>query len=134
VLDPPSEQVARELANELMSPYCPGRTISSCPSEQARKLEDWMLEQADAGRGKAEIETALVERFGREKLGSRTDPVVVWGSIGAAVVGGLALVAAARRWRRGAAPPPSPAGAVPPAAAPAELAGLERELEDLREF
>jgi hypothetical protein len=31
--------LATELSHDLMSPYCPGRTIATCPSPQARKLE-----------------------------------------------------------------------------------------------
>ena len=34
------ELILQELSNELMSPYCPGRTIAACPSPNARKLED----------------------------------------------------------------------------------------------
>jgi cytochrome c-type biogenesis protein CcmH/NrfF len=100
---PSPEQVASELADQLMSPYCPGRTIASCPSDQARKLEQDIQEQAEAGRSKAEIEAVLVERFGRERLGTRDDPWMVGGWLIAAVAAALVLVALGRRWRRGAA-------------------------------
>lgn len=138
---PEAEQLTRDLANDLMSPYCPGRTISSCPSQQARKLEDYIQQQAEAGASREEIEQILVQRFGEEKLGSRDDPTVLYGSIAAALVGAIVLAGAARRWLR-ASPAP---GAAPKAAvgansgaraAPsqAELDGLEDALDDLEEF
>ena len=42
------------LANELMSPYCPGRTLNDCPSSQAAELKSWILAQEQAGRSQAE--------------------------------------------------------------------------------
>ena len=38
-----------ELANELMSPYCPGRALAECPSPQAGELRQWILDQERAG-------------------------------------------------------------------------------------
>lgn len=138
---PEAEQLTRDLSNDLMSPYCPGRTISSCPSEQARKLEDYIMEQAEAGKSREEIETILVGRFGREKLGSKTDPLVLYGSLGAALAAGLLIVFATRKWLR---PAPAAASAVAsgggaprperPRATQAELDGLEDALDDLEEF
>ena len=138
---PDAEQLTRDLSNDLMSPYCPGRTISSCPSEQARKLEDYIMEQAESGKSRDEIETMLVDRFGREKLGSKTDPLVLYGSLGAALAAGLLIVFATRRWLR---PAPAAASASPksrgapapalPKATQAELDGLEDALDDLEEF
>ena len=40
-----------ELWNELMSPYCPGRTLAECPSPQAQTLRMWLLAQQAAERG-----------------------------------------------------------------------------------
>lgn len=94
------ELILQELSNELMSPYCPGRTIASCPSVNARKLEDDILEQAQAGRSREEIEQALVDRFGSEIVGYAPPPAVLYGSL---IVGLIALVMvalAARRWVR----------------------------------
>lgn len=53
----------------MPSPYCPGRSIASCPSGAARKLEDDIYELALAGQPREEIEATLVARFGREKMG-----------------------------------------------------------------
>lgn len=52
------------LANELMSPFCPGRTLSQCPSPQAAELRQWVILQAAAGASRAEVEAILLERYG----------------------------------------------------------------------
>lgn len=55
---------AYELASELMSPYCPGRTLSDCPSPQAGTLRMWIIVQESAGRSKDEVLEELYARFG----------------------------------------------------------------------
>ena len=55
---------AYELSGELMSPFCPGRTLSECPSPQADSLRMWMIVQEAAGRSRAEVEAELYERYG----------------------------------------------------------------------
>lgn len=151
-----AEQLTRDLANELMSPYCPGRTISSCPSQNARKLEDFILEQAEAGKSRDEIEQILVEEFGRDKLGTVTSPHVVWTASAIALLAALLIgVWAYRRVVQrqalahaggGASPADArPGGAAMAdtfaapsrdAAAPSddELDRLEDALDDIREF
>jgi cytochrome c-type biogenesis protein CcmH/NrfF len=88
-----------ELSHDLMSPYCPGRTIASCPSPQARKLEAHILEQAEAGKSREQIETTLVERF-PDIRGYVGRPEILYGTalIALLAIVGLALVA--RRWVR----------------------------------
>ncbi len=55
---------AYDLSGELMSPFCPGRTLSECPSPQATSLRMWLIVQEAAGRGRAEVEAELYERYG----------------------------------------------------------------------
>ena len=52
------------LAHELMSPYCPGRTLSACTSGQAAELRQWILLQEAAGASREEVIAILEERFG----------------------------------------------------------------------
>lgn len=59
---------AYSMAHDLMSPFCPGRTLSACPSPQADQLRQWILFQAAAGQTQAEIEEILYERFGDQIL------------------------------------------------------------------
>lgn len=60
---------AYDLAGELMSPFCPGRTLASCPSPQAGELIQWIAMQEAAGVGRDEVIAMLVERHGEEILG-----------------------------------------------------------------
>ncbi len=55
---------AYSLAHELMSPFCPGRTLAACPSPQAGELRQWIVFQALAGRTRDDIERSLYDRYG----------------------------------------------------------------------
>ena len=55
---------AYQLPNELMSPFCPGRTLSACTSSQADDLRMWLIVQEAAGRSRADVEAELFERYG----------------------------------------------------------------------
>jgi cytochrome c-type biogenesis protein CcmH/NrfF len=117
--DAAAERILQELSNDLMSPYCPGRTIASCPSKNARMLEDHILAEAKAGKTREEIEQQLVTRFGTDIVGYKASPLVVYGTV---LVGALALcllLVAGRRWVRKAtvAKAGAPAGAATAAAA-----------------
>jgi len=134
------DQILQSLSNDLMSPYCPGRTIAACPSPQARQLEDHILAQAQGGKSREQIEASLVQRFGDDIVGYRPQPVLLYGS---AVVGLLALLAVVlmgRRWaRRPAAVGLSPAVAMAAAGAhavpsQAELDRLEDALDEVDEI
>ena len=59
---------AYELADEIMSPYCPGRALSECPSGNADAMRRWIIEQEQAGVDRAEVEEALYARFGDQLL------------------------------------------------------------------
>lgn len=59
---------ADDLADELMSPFCPGRTLSACPSPQARTLVVWLGMQEGAGRSREEVQEELVAQYGEEIL------------------------------------------------------------------
>lgn len=98
--EPEAEALMLELSHDLMSPYCPGRTIATCPSPQARKLEAQILEDARAGRSREEIESTLVGRF-PDIRGYIGRPELVWGTAVAAVIALTLLVFVARRWVRG---------------------------------
>jgi cytochrome c-type biogenesis protein CcmH/NrfF len=50
--------------NEVMSPFCPGRTLSACTSPQADSLRMWVLVQEAAGRSQEDVHSELVERYG----------------------------------------------------------------------
>ena len=56
------------LAADLMSPFCPGRTLADCPSPDAATLRAWILVQEAAGRSREEVEEELLERYGEQIL------------------------------------------------------------------
>jgi len=53
-----------ELSHEIMSPFCPGRSLADCPSPQAESLRAWIVIQEATGRSRADVEAELLERFG----------------------------------------------------------------------
>jgi cytochrome c-type biogenesis protein CcmH/NrfF len=137
------DQILQTLSNDLMSPYCPGRTIAACPSPQARQLEDHILEQAQAGRSREEIETALVERFGDDIRGYEAQPVLLYGSALVGLVALAVVVVMGRRWARrpaaamglGAAAAATAGGVgAQPAPTQAELDRLEDALDEVDEL
>jgi len=57
-----------QLSNEVMSPYCPGRALSDCPSPQAAELREWIVEQEKAGISRSEVEEELFRVYGDQLL------------------------------------------------------------------
>ena len=55
---------AQAVSSSIMSPYCPGRTLSSCPSGKAielrKEIQTWFLD----GLSEEAVEAKLSERFG----------------------------------------------------------------------
>jgi cytochrome c-type biogenesis protein CcmH/NrfF len=109
------ERILQDLSNDLMSPYCPGRTISSCPSGKARKLEDHILDQARAGKTREEIEADLVDRFGPEIVGYAPRPVVLYGTAIVALMALMLIAMVGRRWVRRSRVASAGAGSTQPA-------------------
>lgn len=71
-----------DLGDELMSPFCPGRTLSSCPSPQASELVQWIVTQEAAGTTREEILEILIERYGEEILGAPpAEGITLWAYI-----------------------------------------------------
>lgn len=98
-VDSPAEKLTVELSHDLMSPYCPGRTIATCPSPQARKLEGHILEQAEQGKSREEIEAALALRF-PDIRGYVGRPEIIYGTAALALLAIVGLALVGRRWVR----------------------------------
>jgi cytochrome c-type biogenesis protein CcmH/NrfF len=92
---------------EIMSPFCPGRTLAACPSPQAESLREWILVQEHEGRSEEEVNQELLARYGDVILSApRAEgfgvtayliPLVIF------VVGGLLVVVFLWRQTRAAA-------------------------------
>jgi cytochrome c-type biogenesis protein CcmH/NrfF len=56
------------LANELMSPWCPGFALPDCSSGHAQELRLWILEQERLGRSEDEVRAAILAKYGEKML------------------------------------------------------------------
>ena len=84
---------SRELERELMSPYCPGRSLIECPSPAATELRLWIQGQEQAGVSRAAVEQRLFQQFG-DKL--RQSPRAEgWGLFSYLVPAGVLLAGGA---------------------------------------
>jgi cytochrome c-type biogenesis protein CcmH len=63
-IDSDWQQKATEMFNNTMSPYCPGRTISACPSDQARLLREDIEKQLQDGKTEEQIRIGLEKKYG----------------------------------------------------------------------
>lgn len=101
--DPPGDASpqAFELAGDIMSPYCPGRTLATCPSPAAAELRVEIATRLAQGESRDAVVQALVARFGQAIRGApRPEGIGLALWTAPALIGGLllgALLNAARR-------------------------------------
>jgi cytochrome c-type biogenesis protein CcmH/NrfF len=126
------EDVANDIASQVVSPYCPGVTLHDCPSAAAVELrtkiqtwlEDGMSKQAVLDRLESEYGTTINAAPAAEGTGLFAYLLPI-----AAVVAGLGLIVfLTRRWTRGN-DDESPA---PPALSREERNRLDSELSAFR--
>ncbi len=112
---------AYALSRDLMSPYCPGRTLADCPSPDAAAVRQEIRRRMRAGESAARVRADLELRYGdavsgvpRSAIGWLIPALLIAG-------GGVLVVFALRRMSRGGEPelPPSDPGGE-----------LERELDE----
>ncbi|MFN2389586.1 MAG: cytochrome c-type biogenesis protein CcmH [Actinomycetota bacterium] len=96
------EDVANDIAAQVMSPYCAGVTLLDCPSSKAMELRSRIEGWVRDGWSRARIMDELQGQFGP---GIRAVPardavgLLAWLLPGAALVlGGVLALALARRW------------------------------------
>lgn len=126
------QDVANAVANEVMSPYCPGVTLHDCPSSSAQEMRDEIGAWAEDGMTKDQILDRLEDEFGpsiRAVPPVEGSGLLAWLLPGLAVAGGAVVaVVLARRWA-GRTPGP---GIPVVAASPEAGARLQAELDQLR--
>lgn len=88
-----------EFSESIMSPYCPGMTLSGCPSPDARTLREEVRARLEKGETQQAIKQSLVERFGPELSGlpastgtAKAAYGVPWLIVGLGVIGALLLI------------------------------------------
>jgi cytochrome c-type biogenesis protein CcmH len=116
---------ATQLEHQLMSPYCPGRSLVECPSPQATELRMWIQAQEKAGVPRASVEARLFQQFGEQlRQAPRAEGWGLWAYLvpgGALLAGGAVVVGFLRRQAVAPAAPSS-------ATAPSDPE-LEREID-----
>jgi cytochrome c-type biogenesis protein CcmH/NrfF len=93
-------QVARaapELARELLSPYCPGRTLEGGPSPDALAVREEIRAALRAGEAPDSIRERIEARFGQAVVGMPESSLGKALPIVLLAAGAVALVLAARR-------------------------------------
>ena len=86
------------LSRELMSPFCPGMTLATCPSEAAADLRSEISERFSAGDDAEQITQTLERRFGISLRGTpepRGWGLAVWAVPGFLGLGMLGILIAA---------------------------------------
>jgi cytochrome c-type biogenesis protein CcmH len=66
------DKTASEIFGTVMSPFCPGMTIATCPSSQAAALRDEVRAQLAAGATKEDVLDSLYAQWGEDVLGPRS--------------------------------------------------------------
>lgn len=61
--------ITQELSDRIMSPFCPGRTLSACPSDQARKLRQEIDSWLQQGYTRVAVENRLSMIYGDQVFG-----------------------------------------------------------------
>ena len=103
---------AYKVPRDLMSPFCPGVTLSACTSPQADELRMWLIVQEASGRTREDVEAELFERYGdvlrtapRAEgfgLAAYVFPVIAF------LIGGVVVAVFLRRQTRAGANPAPP--------------------------
>lgn len=97
------EDLANEVAGEVMSPYCDGVTLHDCPSRAALDLRAQIETWARDGWTKAQIMDELERQFGPRihATPQETEGAAAWLIPTMALLAGAAAVAVfATRWTR----------------------------------
>lgn len=55
-----------QVSSEVLSPYCPGKTLDMCPSPAAAEVRRTIQSWAKSGMTKEEMKDRLIEEFGEE--------------------------------------------------------------------
>lgn len=109
------QDVANDVSNGVMSPYCPGVTLHDCASSEASDMRRQILRWAEAGWSEEQIMDELEAEFGptiRATPPAEGAGALAWILPALLVAAGAAVaVMLARRWnRREPVPPVNPGG------------------------
>lgn len=128
------QDVANDISEHVMSPFCPGVTLHDCPSDSAVALRDRITAMAEDGFTRAQIMAELESEYGET---IRAEPLKSGRGLIAWVMPALAAIGAAsvawmllRKWAR---VPEAPLAYDPDVhITPADRRRLDAELDKLR--
>lgn len=89
-LSPHAARVANDVSHQILSPFCPGKTLAMCPSPAAAEVRITIQNMAESGMDEEQIKEAVIEEHGEEFRTIEppwTDNIGLLGVLG----GGLAL-------------------------------------------
>lgn len=96
---------AEEVSDRTMSPFCPGLTLSECPSSQSATLRDQIEDKVASGWTNRRLDTWLTQNYGEGVL-ARPRGFIAYLLPGAILLAGFGvLITASLRWSRGARSP-----------------------------
>lgn len=130
---PEVSKKAHSIARQTMSPFCPGRTLSDCPSEYAAEWRRDIRKMVAEGKSDREIRAELESRVGGNLSGIPNDDSSYALPIGLATGAALLLffVFVRLRGKRGDDEPPPDKGGKKPKPPPAvDDARLDDELDN----
>jgi cytochrome c-type biogenesis protein CcmH/NrfF len=56
---------AQEIYYETLSPFCPGRSLADCPTDQSRELKVKILQDLESGKSKQEVLNKVLADYGQ---------------------------------------------------------------------
>ena len=129
------QDVANDISERVMSPFCPGVTLHDCPSDSAVALRDRITAMAEDGFTSDQIMSALEREYGDT---IRAEPLKSGRGLIAWILPALAaIVAISVAWvlmRKWATVPETPAGYDPDVhITPVDRRRLDAELDRLRD-
>lgn len=115
----PPEVQARRIEGEVWSPYCPGRLLADCTTQQSHELRAEIESRLERGEDPEEVLSWLEANYGEGIRAQPGDDPMGWAlwlvPAGLLAVGGGTTAWLIRRWRRGGS-------AEPPEGTPADEA------------
>jgi cytochrome c-type biogenesis protein CcmH/NrfF len=119
----------RALSSEIMSPFCPGRTLVSCPSPRAHSVREELKQYLAQGVSEAELRRTVQAQFGEVTNSTPSSPIGKVLPIVVLVIGAGVLAVAMFRFREQAGAGSSEAPTLSNAASRELEAELDRELK-----
>ena len=134
ISDEEVERQAEALSRSLMSPFCPGRTLSACPSPNAHAWRDDIRKWVRQGVPANEIRERLTKRNPEHNLTGSPPTYAKWALIGVGLLSVVVLIAALRYLLKPPPPPPPKKDSVAPAGDDKDWdAKLKQELDALEQ-